>query len=80
MHSNKMFYINILDLLNTSIRLLLVQASGIMLQNPVFILRITPLAPAAFKVVLLLRSSRVEFLTSLDIFDSLWAVHRLSQD
>jgi len=48
-HSNKMFSINILDLLNTSIRFLLVQASGIMLQNPVFILRITPLAPATFK-------------------------------
>ena len=44
-----------------------------MLQNPGFILQITPLAPAALKVVLLLRSSRVEFLTSPEIFDSLLA-------
>ena len=54
--------------------LLLVRVFGVMLQNPGFILRITPLAPVAFKVVLLLRSSRVEFLTSPEIFDSLFAV------
>ena len=63
-----------MSLLCLSISLLLVRVSGIMLQNPGFILRITPLAPAALKVVLLLRSSRVEFLTSPEIFDSLLAV------
>ena len=61
------------SLLCLSISLLLVRVSGIMLQNPGFILRITPLAPAALKVVLLFRSSRVEFLTSPEIFHSLLA-------